>query len=388
MKHAPLTFSGILCCGFLFLVQAATAQNPAPTDPCSTVAPELEAVGSRYLEVGLTQCIGDFAIQILGQGFVRCVELYVQPDGRLGPVPYFQDSGEWGSTVVARGAEIIPAATYKARFEDPGGVLGPDSPEATTWRYGKTDGASPFAPNLMDLVCVLDTAAGSQPAPPCTLLGADLTGAGCCIPDRRVDQSDVDTVVDAASGHPFPCPGPCCLIIEDFEGGYHGWTNSAESTCTTGDFVHGTPTEMSIDGHRTQVGSDHTAGTGKALFTAFNTSPGNADVDGGECILESPEYAIHTESDVSLWYYHGQRDPGDDPSGDFFHLEFSIDGSTDWSSMASFGDERIQAEWTEAIATGVSAGSRLKIRLRVSDGAGPGDIIEAGLDDLVICPSN
>ena len=92
------------------------------------------------------------------------------------------------------------------------------------------------------------------------------------------------------------------------------------------------------------------------------------------------------ESDVSIWYYHGQRDAGDDPAGDFFLLELSTDGGSTWSPLASLGDVTVNAAWTEATAT-VSAGDSVKFRVQVSDGAGPGDLVEAGIDDISICPS-
>ncbi len=85
-------------------------------------------------------------------------------------------------------------------------------------------------------------------------------------------------------------------------------------------------------------------------------------------------------------YYHGQRDAGDDRSGDFFNLEISTDGGTTWSLLAAFGDVTVNAAWTQATTT-VPAGSSVKMRVQVSDGAGPGDLIEAGIDDIAICPS-
>jgi len=36
--------------------------------------------------------------------------------------------------------------------------------------------------------------------------------------------------------------------------------------------------------------------------------------------------------------------------------------------------------------TSIPAGSNVKLRLQVSDGSGPGDLIEGGIDDLEICP--
>ena len=42
-----------------------------------------------------------------------------------------------------------------------------------------------------------------------------------------------------------------------------------------------------------------------------------------------------------------------------------------------------------AVTAGASlpAGSNVRLRVQVSDGSGPGDLIEAGIDDVSICPA-
>ncbi len=183
------------------------------------------------------------------------------------------------------------------------------------------------------------------------------------------------------SATPFVQPG--CDVEVDFDaGGAAGWTNSGASSCSTGTFVVATPTQQS-DGVITQVGGDHTTGTGNAYFSATNTSVGNADVDGGVCIVESPVYPVATDSDISIWYFHGQRDPGDD-AGDFFLLEISTDGGSNYSPLVSIGDVVSAAAWTEA-TTSVTAGDNVVFRVQVADGSATGDIVEAGVDDLAIC---
>ena len=178
---------------------------------------------------------------------------------------------------------------------------------------------------------------------------------------------------------------PCTVEVDFDDGSAAGWTNSGSSTCSTGSFVVATPTQQVNGGVTTQLGGDHTSGTGNAFFSATNSSAGSNDVDGGVCIVESPVYAISADSDVSIWYFHGQRDAGDD-SGDFFLLEISTDGGSNWSPMASFGDVTVNAAWTEATAN-VTAGSSVQFRLQVADGTAGGDLVEAGVDDLVICPT-
>ena len=194
-------------------------------------------------------------------------------------------------------------------------------------------------------------------------------------------EGGIDNVVIAPTTPPVPCS-----VEESFESGAGGWTNDGSSTCTTGSFVVGTPTEQVNGGVTTQVGGDHTTGTGNAFFSATNTSAGANDVDGGTCVVVSPVYAVSEASDVSVWYFHGQRDAGDD-AGDLFLLEISTDGGSSWSPMVSLGDVTVNAAWTEATAS-VIAGANVQFRVQVADAAAGGDLVEAGVDDLTICPSN
>lgn len=180
--------------------------------------------------------------------------------------------------------------------------------------------------------------------------------------------------------------GGQCSVEEDFENGAGGWTNSAGSTCTTGDYVLGTPSQQVASGVVTQVGGDNTTGSGSALFSATNTSIGNADIDGGTCTLLSPVYTVNEASTLDAFYFHGQRDAGDDPGDDFFNLEVSTNGGASFTSVVSIGDVRNTAAWTPASAQ-IPAGSQVQIRMSAADGAGPGDIVEAGIDDVTICPN-
>ncbi len=205
---------------------------------------------------------------------------------------------------------------------------------------------------------------------------------------RATDAAGAGDIVEGGIDNVSFCPTtppPPCTVEEDFSGGLGAWVNAAASTCSTGTFVAATPTQQTST-VVTQVGGDHTTGTGNALFTATNSSAGNADVDGGNCILESPSWSVAEASDLSIWYFHGQRDAGDDASGDFFLLEVSTNGGGSYSPLVSIGDVRTVAAWTEA-TTSIPAGSDVRLRVQVSDGAGPGDIVEGGIDDLSICPA-
>jgi len=94
---------------------------------------------------------------------------------------------------------------------------------------------------------------------------------------------------------------------------------------------------------------------------------------------------VSEDSSLSVWYWHGQRDAGDDAAGDFFFLEYSTDGGLSWTTLASNGDAASTAVWSLATAT-IDAGSTVALRVQCSDGAGPGDLVECGIDDISICP--
>ena len=182
---------------------------------------------------------------------------------------------------------------------------------------------------------------------------------------------------------PSSCSDPppeCTTEISgnDFESGAGGWTGNTGS-CTTGDFIVGTP-----DATAWQVGGGN---PGQAFFTANNGGGlGVDDVDGGTCEALSPVVA-GGGSDVTiiLDYYHGQRDAGDD-AGDGFTIEVLNNGSV-VETIASVGDVTNSAFWTTGFATVANAGN-LQVRVRATDAAAGGDIVEAGIDNVQFCSDN
>ena len=108
-------------------------------------------------------------------------------------------------------------------------------------------------------------------------------------------------------------------------------------------------------------------------------------------ILGSPPapWSVATASTLRVWYWHGQRDNADDPNGglpngDGFALEYSINGGSTWSTLASNGDSPSTPVWTEATAQ-IPAGSQVRLRVQCSDGSAAGDLVECGIDDVSIC---
>ena len=174
--------------------------------------------------------------------------------------------------------------------------------------------------------------------------------------------------------------GGTCSYDNDFEGGdTTGWANASGSTCTTGAYIIGNPTQQTSTVVTQPNGS--ASGT-SSIFTASNTAAGTDDVDGGNCILTKDAISVGSSSTLSFNYFHGQRDAGDDASGDFFNVQYRVNGGS-WVTVVSNGDSQSAATWTAASAT-VPAGN-VELRMQCSDGSGPGDIVECGIDDVKIC---
>ncbi len=181
---------------------------------------------------------------------------------------------------------------------------------------------------------------------------------------------------------PTPPPSPRCSVDESFEFGSGDWTNSSNSTCSTGAYEVGTPSEQVNGGVVSQVGG---ASSGdNAYYTAANTSAGSQDVDGGNCVASSPTYSVDELSQLQVDYFHGQRDQGDDLYGDFFSLDMSIDGGSTFQSLVSNDDATSNAAW-QSVSQQIPAGSSLVLRVQCSDGSNAGDLVECGIDNVRVC---
>ena len=178
-------------------------------------------------------------------------------------------------------------------------------------------------------------------------------------------------------------PPIACAFEDDFTTST-GWSNATSSTCSTGEYVRSNPTQVNNSGVVTQVAGD-SGGDGFALFTATNSSAGTNDVDNGVCVALSPIINVANTSTLSVDWFHGQRDTGDDINGDFYRLEYSTDGGASYSPLINIGDVRTQAQWDNA-STSISAGSTVRLRVSASDGGSAGDLIEGGIDSVSICP--
>lgn len=262
-------------------------------------------------------------------------------------------------------------------------IFAPGSSITSTWLNGGTNtisGTSMASPHVAGAAALVlqDNPNASPAAVTNNLLSNATTGA---ISNVR-GSPNLLLYMAHLNGGSTPPPPSSCSFEDDF-GTSTGWSIDGASTCSTGTYVRGNPTQQVASGVTTQVGGD-SDGNGFAVFTATNSSIGNADVDGGVCIARSPNISVNQSSVLSVDWFHGQRDSGDDANGDFFRVEYSTNGGSSFNTLVSRGDTRTQAQWATATAN-IPAGANVVLRVSTSDGAGAGDIIEGGVDNVSIC---
>ncbi len=179
---------------------------------------------------------------------------------------------------------------------------------------------------------------------------------------------------------------PDYLYVQDFEVDAGGWEQDAAHTATTGAFVRIDPNPTQF-----QPGDDTTPPPGiYAWITGQNFDVGNEDVDGGVSATHSPviDLSGETRARLVMNYFHGQRDQGDDPTGDYFRIQLSNDGGASYPvNLVAIGDVTTTPEWRELavdLETVLPLTAAMRLRVLASDGPATGDIIEGGIDDVTI----
>jgi hypothetical protein len=179
------------------------------------------------------------------------------------------------------------------------------------------------------------------------------------------------------------------VYADDFESAGGAWLSDPSSTATTGAFVRIDPVATTF-----QPGDDATPGTGAyAWITAQNPTgdPGIDDVDNGMSATRSPVIDLSgvAHAELNMNYFHGQRDSGDDPTGDFFRIDVSNDGGTSFPvNLVLIGDVMSTADWRNLrvnLDEYLPLTANMVIRVQAQDGTGStgmADVIEAGVDDV------
>ncbi len=288
------------------------------------------------------------------------------------------------SAITVASSTISDARSGFSNFGSCVDIFGPGSSITSTWLNGGSNtisGTSMASPHVAGAAAlVLDSNSSLSPSAVTSNLLSNATSGA--ISNTNGSPNLLLYMAHLNGGNPPPPPPGSCSFEDDF-GTSTGWTIDGASTCSTGTYVRGNPTQQSNGGVVTQVGGD-SDGNNFAVFTASNSSAGNADVDAGVCIARSPTISVNDASTLSADWFHGQRDSGDDPSGDFYRLEYSLNGGSSFNSLVSIGDTQTQAAWANATAS-IPAGSSVVIRISASDGTAAGDLIEGGIDNVSIC---
>ena len=178
---------------------------------------------------------------------------------------------------------------------------------------------------------------------------------------------------------------PTVIYANDFETA-SDWTQDVSHTAASGAFERIDP-----NGTDYQPEDDTTPDPGiYALVTGQNSNPGDFDVDGGISATRSPilDLTLYAGAELSLMYFFAQRDEGDDPDGDYFRIDLSNDGGATYPvNLISYGDETVSAEWHALEADLdelITLTDQMCLRVQASEGPAAGDIIEAGIDDILI----
>lgn len=178
---------------------------------------------------------------------------------------------------------------------------------------------------------------------------------------------------------------PTVIYANDFEDA-SDWIQDSSHTASGGAFERIDPNETPY-----QPGDDTTPDPGiYALVTGQNSNPGDQDVDGGISAIRSPvlDLTVHPGAELSLMYFFGQRDEGDDPDGDFFRIDVSNDGGATYPvNLVSYGDETVSGVWRALevdLDEHIALTDQVCLRVQASEGPAAGDLIEAGIDDVLI----
>jgi hypothetical protein len=123
--------------------------------------------------------------------------------------------------------------------------------------------------------------------------------------------------------------------------------------------------------------------------TGQNSDEGTDDVDGGVSACRSPDFDLSglTGVRLSMSYFFGQRDGGDDPEGDFFSIDVSSDGGMTWTNIVWIGDQSSTPEWRSLavdLQDLIPLTESVRLRVQASDGPGENDIVEAGIDAVML----
>jgi Zn-dependent metalloprotease len=255
------------------------------------------------------------------------------------------------------------------------GALDPDS---LIVRY-RLDGAGAYTSVQMTATGNTDEYHGLIPAQPC---GTDVDYF--IVAEDVLGNRATSPASAPASTYTF-FVGNTLVYAQTFEAA-SDWTQDPSHTATTGAFVRIDPNAAAY-----QPGDDASPPPGVfGWITGQNTSDGIDDVDNGVSATRSPvlDLSPFTSARLSMKYFHGQRDPGGDPAGDFFRISLSNDGGASYPvNLVATGDVTSAPTWKSLdvdVETVIALTNQMRIRVQAADGVASGDLVEGGVDEVYI----
>ncbi len=170
-----------------------------------------------------------------------------------------------------------------------------------------------------------------------------------------------------------------------------GWTigNAPGDNATTGLWVLADPVGTGGGGVGVQPEDDYTPSPGVKCYVTGNGAigggVGEADVDGGKTTLITPTINLALAADPTLqyrrWYTNNS---GSNPGTDFWVVEISSNGGTNWVTLENSLATRNFWELMEfRVRDYITLTNNIKIRFIAND-TGGGSVVEAAIDDLEI----
>lgn len=188
--------------------------------------------------------------------------------------------------------------------------------------------------------------------------------------------------------------GTAIMLRDEIEGDVSGWTISAHSSLTSGQWIAADPVGTIFNGQQAQAEDDATAGSNKVkAFITQNGSVGGAagqsDIDGGPAYLTSPVLdlaGVDATISYARWFYC--NDQGN-PNGDFMTVEITNNNGASWATVETIaGTNSSWLQHTFRVSDFVTPTAQVRVRFSAAD-VPNNSITEAGVDnfqvDVLVC---
>jgi subtilisin family serine protease len=174
----------------------------------------------------------------------------------------------------------------------------------------------------------------------------------------------------------------------DFES-VQGWTVGATGDNATLGVWERTDPQATYNGTTmVQPEDDHTLAPGTNCYVTdgrAGTSVGTYDVDGGKTTLLSPVWNLagYQNALLDLWTWY-TNDEGNNPGGDYFVIDVSSDGGTNWVNLLNTRESwEYWKNQSWMLESYIPLTGQVRLRIIAQDQS-PGSIVEAAVDDVCL----